>query len=145
VLDSLYVIEMAMRHFFIRAEIGKSAGRKNEEVDADYKQAAALAALVTPYRHARLSAVKVAGGPNSRAPFKDDASARAGEWSKLRPFSHVDFAICTFTLAGGRGSQIYASHNSENVSRRSARCWRLTPAISQLLSLLLVPAYLCSD
>ncbi len=33
VLDSLYVIEMAMRHFFIRAEKGKNAGRKKEEVD----------------------------------------------------------------------------------------------------------------
>jgi hypothetical protein len=51
VLDSLYVIEMAMRHFFIRAEMGKNAGRKKEEVDEDYKQAAALAALAAPYRH----------------------------------------------------------------------------------------------
>jgi hypothetical protein len=54
-----------MRHFFIRAEMGKNAGRKKEEVDEDYKQAAALAALVAPYRHARLSAVKLAGDPNS--------------------------------------------------------------------------------
>jgi hypothetical protein len=42
VLDSLYVIEMAMRHFLIRAEMGKNAGRKKEEVDEDYEQAAAL-------------------------------------------------------------------------------------------------------
>ena len=33
-----------MRHFFIRAGMGKNAGRKREEVDEDYKQAAALAA-----------------------------------------------------------------------------------------------------
>jgi hypothetical protein len=44
--------------------MGKSAGRKAEEVDEDYKQAAALAALVAPYRHARLSAMKLAGDPN---------------------------------------------------------------------------------
>jgi hypothetical protein len=75
VLDSLYVIETAMRHFFIRAEMGKNAGRKEEEVDEDYKQAAALAALAAPYRHARLSAVKLAGGPNNPARFKDDAAA----------------------------------------------------------------------
>jgi hypothetical protein len=74
VLDSLYVIEMGMRHFFIRAEMGTNAGRKKEEVDEDYKQAAALAALVAPYRHARLSAVKLAGDPNNAVPFKDDAS-----------------------------------------------------------------------
>jgi hypothetical protein len=75
VLDSLYVIESSMQHFFIRAEMGKNAGRKKEEVDEDYKRAAALAALVAPYRHARLSAVKLAGDPNSPAPFKDDATA----------------------------------------------------------------------
>jgi hypothetical protein len=64
-----------MQHFFIRAEMGKSAGRKAEEVDEDYKQAAALAALAAPYRHARLSAMKLAGDQNSPVRFKDDASA----------------------------------------------------------------------
>jgi hypothetical protein len=49
VVDSLYVIEIAMRHFFIGAEMGKNACRKKEEVDEDYKQAAALAALVGAY------------------------------------------------------------------------------------------------
>jgi hypothetical protein len=73
VLDSLYVIECSMRHFFIRAEMGKNAGRNEEEVDEDYKQAAALAALVAPYRHARLSAVKLAGDPNN--PAHDNATA----------------------------------------------------------------------
>src|SRR5271156_592333 len=75
VLDSLYVIECSMRHFFIRAEMGKNAGRKKEEVDEDYKQAAALAALVAPYRHARLSAMKLAGDPNSPARFMENATA----------------------------------------------------------------------
>ncbi len=75
VLDSLYVIEMAMRHFFIRAEMGENVGQKKEEVDEDYRQAAALAALVAPYRHARLSAVKHAGDPNNPVHFRDDATA----------------------------------------------------------------------
>jgi hypothetical protein len=75
VLDSLYVIEMGMQHFFIRAEMRKNAGRKKEEVDEDYKQAAVLAALVAPYRHARLSAVKLAGDPNNPARFNDNATA----------------------------------------------------------------------
>jgi hypothetical protein len=61
VLDSLYVLESSMGHFFIRAEMGKNAGRKQSEVDADYEKAAHLAALVAPYRHARLSAMKLAG------------------------------------------------------------------------------------
>jgi hypothetical protein len=75
VLDSLYVIETAAKHFFIRAEMGKNAGRKQSEVDEDYRQAAHLAALAAPYRHARLSAVKVAGDPNNPVRFKDDATA----------------------------------------------------------------------
>ena len=75
VLDSLYVIETAMKHFFVRAEMGKNAGRRKEEVDEDYKQAAHLAALAAPYRHAKLSAVKLAGDPNNPARFKDDATA----------------------------------------------------------------------
>src|SRR6478736_192523 len=75
VLDSLYVIEKAAQHFFVRAEMGKNAGRRKEEVDDDYKQAAHLAALAAPYRHAKLSAVKLAGDPNNPARFKDDATA----------------------------------------------------------------------
>ena len=55
--------------------MGKNAGRRKEEVDEDYKQAAALAALVAPYRHPKLSAVKLAGDPINPARFKDDATA----------------------------------------------------------------------
>ena len=69
-IDSLYVLEMGMRHFFIRAEVSKA----RKQFDADYKEAAALAALVAPYRHARLSAV--AGDPTNPARMiKDDATA----------------------------------------------------------------------
>ena len=75
VLDSLYVTEMAMRHFYMRAEMGKNAGRKEALVDQDYKDAATLAALVAPVRHARLSAMKLAGDPNNPARFRDDATA----------------------------------------------------------------------
>jgi len=64
-LDCIFVIEAAMRHFFLRAETGRASGRGQQKVDEDYKQAAALAALVAPYRHARLSAVKLAGDPNN--------------------------------------------------------------------------------
>ena len=74
-LDSLYVIEKAAQHFFIRAEMGKNAGRRAEEVDEDYKQAATLAALAAPYRHARLSAMKLARDPNSPVRSKDNATA----------------------------------------------------------------------
>jgi hypothetical protein len=75
VLDCLYVLESAMRHFYIRAEMRKHTNDKPDLIDADYQKAAHLAALVAPYRHARLSAVKLAGDPNSPVRFKDDATA----------------------------------------------------------------------
>jgi hypothetical protein len=43
--------------------------------DTDLAKAAHLAALVAPYRHARLSAVKLAGDPNNPVRFKEDATA----------------------------------------------------------------------
>jgi hypothetical protein len=80
VLDSLYVIEMAMRHFCMRAEMGKNAGRKEALVDQDYKQAAALAALAALYRHARLSAMKLAGDPNNPSRIKDGGATSTAGW-----------------------------------------------------------------
>ena len=74
VLDSLYVIECSMRHFFLRAEVAKNTNMKPEKIDAYYEKAAHLAALAAPYRHARLSAMKLAGDPNYPLRLRDDAS-----------------------------------------------------------------------
>jgi hypothetical protein len=60
----------------LRAEVGKHSGaRKPKEIDEDYREAAALASLAAPYRHARLSAMKLAGVPDNSLRIKDDASA----------------------------------------------------------------------
>jgi hypothetical protein len=74
-LDCIFVIERAMRHFYLRAETGKAVGRSQQQVDEDYKQAAALATLAAPYRHARLSAVKLAGDANNPLRVWDGATA----------------------------------------------------------------------
>jgi hypothetical protein len=74
VVDVLHVIEEAATHFFLRAKMGKNAGRGTEEIDNDYKQAAALAALAAPYRDAKLSAVKLAGDPNNPMRMKEGAT-----------------------------------------------------------------------
>jgi hypothetical protein len=52
----------------------KNTGENSASVDEDYKNAAALAAMVAPFRHARLSAMKIADDPNTQARFKDNAS-----------------------------------------------------------------------
>ena len=62
------------------AALERMVGRQALEIeflkgaDADYEKAAHLAALVAPYRHARLSAIKLAGDPNNPMPFTDYAS-----------------------------------------------------------------------
>ena len=42
VLDSLYVIEMAMQHFFIRAKMRKHTNDKPDLIDPDYEKASAF-------------------------------------------------------------------------------------------------------
>jgi hypothetical protein len=67
IVDMLHVIEKAASHFYLRAEMGKHSGtRKPKEIDEDYREAAALASLAAPYRHARLSAMKLAGDPSNQ-------------------------------------------------------------------------------
>ena len=53
-----------MSYFFMQAELGKHSGaRKPEEIRQDYRDAAQLATLAAPFRHSRLTAVKIAGDP----------------------------------------------------------------------------------
>jgi hypothetical protein len=80
-----HVIEKAASHFYLRAEMGKNAGRRTEEIDEDYKRASALAALAAPYRHARLSAMKLAGDPNNQVRIRDDASIEELRSDRWRP------------------------------------------------------------
>jgi hypothetical protein len=71
----LHVIEKAASHFYLRAEMGKHSGaRKPKEIDDDYREAAALASLAAPYRHARLSAMKLAGDPNNPLRVSDNTT-----------------------------------------------------------------------
>jgi hypothetical protein len=63
-----------MRHFFLRGEAAKNTNMKAEKIDAYYEKAAHLAALAVPYRHARLSAMKLAGDPNNPGRIRNDAS-----------------------------------------------------------------------
>ena len=50
-------------------------GRKAEQIDQDYRDAAHLAVLAAPFRHSKLTATKIPGDPNNPARFKDDATA----------------------------------------------------------------------
>ena len=74
-LDSLHVMEVGMRHFLAKAMHAKANEGKPETIDANMLQAVSIAEKIAPYKHARLSAVKLAGDPNNPARFKDDATA----------------------------------------------------------------------
>jgi hypothetical protein len=74
-LDSLAVMEEGMRHFFVRAMAAKQTKQPDKVIDAAMIQAVQIAEKIAPYRHARLSALKLAGDPNNPARFKDDATA----------------------------------------------------------------------
>jgi hypothetical protein len=66
-LDSLDVMEQAMRHFYFRAKIGERLGDGADlrRVDDAYMQAVRVAEKVARYRHAQLSAVRLAGDINA--------------------------------------------------------------------------------
>jgi hypothetical protein len=77
IVDMLHVIERAASHFYLRAVMGKNGGRDDSQIDTDYQRAAHLAALAAPYRHPRLSAMKLDGGANN--PNDSWAGATADE------------------------------------------------------------------
>jgi hypothetical protein len=74
-LDSLHVMEVGMQHFFVKAMTAKANKGRPEIVDANILQAVSIAEKIAPYRHARLSAVKLAGEPNNPIRVFDNASA----------------------------------------------------------------------
>ena len=73
--DPLDVIETIMRYFYSLAETLKANGGTLAEIIGYYEKAARLAALAAPYRHGRLSAIKLLGDPNAgTGTFKPDAT-----------------------------------------------------------------------
>jgi hypothetical protein len=72
--DSLDIMEKVMRRFYLRGLIEESMGIETDwkAADSAFVQAAAIAEKVAKYRHAQLSAVRLAGDIN--ATVTDDAS-----------------------------------------------------------------------
>jgi Transposase C of IS166 homeodomain len=95
-LDSLAVMEAAMRHFYLTALIEKSAGEHAdwEAVDAAMVQAASIAKEVAAYRHAKRSAVRLAGelkhGPADGATLNELIERIRSELVKLGPILQLE-------------------------------------------------------
>ena len=91
IVDSIHVLEASMRHFFYRAIRGKSIGRKEAEIDEDYRQAGTLAGMLAPYRHPRLGAIRVAADVNKQIGLTGDEPLEVlraefmKHWERLQP------------------------------------------------------------
>ena len=78
-LDSLFVMEEGMRHYFSKAMQAKTNNMKPEIVDNYMQKAIGVAEKVAPYRHARLSAVKLAGRPKLGIEIRQKIAQRAAK------------------------------------------------------------------
>jgi len=67
------------------------------------RDAASLAALLAPYRHAGLPAVKLAGEPNNASRIKDHATAHELRAEVTRRIT--DLSSAAFLIRGARGAQ----------------------------------------
>ena len=89
--DSLEIMEGVTRHFFLRALIDESMGSQTDwnAVDSVMLKALAAASKVACYRHAQLSAIKLAGDINAKvtdgASLDDLLVKIKGELQKLKP------------------------------------------------------------
>src|SRR5262249_22180802 len=89
-VDPLCVIETCMRYFYSLAQTGRKANAPLDEVRKCFEKAAHLAALAAPYRHPRLSAVKLNKDPVDPA-LRQEASLEElrvqmqKHWERLAP------------------------------------------------------------
>jgi hypothetical protein len=105
-LDSLDVMEQAMRHFYFRATIEEKLGDGADlrRVGAAYMRAVRVAEKVARYRHAQVSAIKLPDDINANNLTFDELMARINEaLIKLGPLIDLD--------------AIRESHDPENGSR----------------------------
>jgi hypothetical protein len=89
--DSLEIMEGVTRHFFLRALIDESMGSQTDwnAFDSLMLKALAAASKVARYRHAQLSAIKLAGDINAKvtdgASLDDLLVKIKGELQKFKP------------------------------------------------------------
>jgi hypothetical protein len=95
-VDPLHVIETVMRYFYSLAQTGRKANAPLDEVRKCFREAAQLAALAAPYRHARLSAVKhidnaeILEGVRANATAEELRAELAKRIAQLRDKGYID-------------------------------------------------------
>ena len=103
-MDSLDIMERVMRHFYLRAMVEQSVGLQADwkKIDALMMQTAQVAEKVAAFRHAKLSAVKLATvqRPSDPATLDELIMGIKAELAKLAPIIDLDAVL---TPQGGRG------------------------------------------
>jgi hypothetical protein len=96
--DSLDIMEKVMRHFYLRALIEERMGNQTDwnAVDSLMLKALGAAEKVARYRHAQLSAVKIAGelksGPADGATLDELLERIKHQLTKLGPILELEVA-----------------------------------------------------
>ena len=75
IADSVHVLEHVMMYFYTLALSKKHLGKPEAEVNAAMKDALMAAERVAPFRHPKLAAMKLAGGPSNPLRMMDNATA----------------------------------------------------------------------
>jgi hypothetical protein len=73
-VDPLHVMETIMMHYYTQALSKKALNKPEAEIDAAMALALHAAEKCAPYRHARLTAIKLAGDPNNPLRMLDTAT-----------------------------------------------------------------------
>ena len=75
-LDPLYILEAIAAYFYSIAEaMRRTPDATLSKIAAYFEKAARVAGMAAPYRHGKLSMIKLAGDPNiGVGPFKADAT-----------------------------------------------------------------------
>jgi hypothetical protein len=128
-LDSLDVMEQAVRHFYFRAKIEERLGDGADwrRLDQAFMQAVHVAEKVARYRHAQFSAVKLGGGINAQnhdnVTLEELLEQIKVETVKLAPYIDLDAireaqGVANRLPATGKGSEPEAI----SPRRRPPRC-----------------------
>jgi hypothetical protein len=123
--DSLEIMEGVMRHFYLRALIEQRMGPQADwgVVDALMLKTLAAAEKVARYRHAQLSAVKIAGelkhGPADTATLDELLERIKAQLTKLAPIIDLE-VVCERQGSRTEGGLAAGSQTIEHARRSGA-------------------------
>ena len=129
-------METIMMHYYTQALSKKALNKPEAEIDAAMALALHAAEKCAPYRHARLTAIKLAGDPNNPLRMLDTASTeelKAEIMKHLKILAPVldleplmalaDGSATSDGLHGGAGNGSSASHRmKKRPARRGDQC-----------------------